>query len=320
VFVTAPANNASVSSPVHFAATATSTCSTGVASMGIYTAPNQKAYVSSGATLNANLTLAAGTYHTTVEEWDNCGGASTTPITVVVGGGSSGKTFSHLQASGGWNGYGELAPKYDICTNCPGVTWSMKQGIKSPSLSGKAAQYNIGGTTPYSDVLWNNHLIGDGSTQGLLDSGHTIVPTVHHLTYDVYFYGSNLQLAENLEFDIGQFFDNLGLMFGTQCQMVNGQVWGIWDNVNGRWVSTKAPCHPLNKSWNHLTIQFERTSSNDLMYKTITLNGVTSTINATYPPFSAVGWYGIVVNFQLDGNYKQSPYTVYLDNLSVTYY
>jgi len=109
-----------------------------------------------------------------------------------------------------------------------------------------------------------------------------------------------LQLAENLEFDIGQFFDNLGLMFGTQCQMVNGQVWGIWDNVNGRWVSTKAPCHPLNNSWNHLTIQFERTSSNDLMYKTITLNGVTSTINATYPPFSAPGWYGIVVNFQLD--------------------
>jgi len=52
----------------------------------------------------------------------------------------------------------------------------MKQGIKSPSLSGKAAQYNIGGTTPYSDVLWNNHLIGDGSTQGLLDSGHTLFP------------------------------------------------------------------------------------------------------------------------------------------------
>src|SRR5882762_4333834 len=90
--------------------------------------------------------------------------------------------------------------------------------------------------------------------------------------------------------------------------------------LNGKWVSTKAPCHPLNNSWNHLTIQFERTSSNDLMYKTITLNGVSSTINATYPPFSAVGWYGIVVNFQLDGNYKQSPYTVYLDNLSVTYY
>jgi major membrane immunogen (membrane-anchored lipoprotein) len=321
VFVTAPANDASVSSPVHFAATATSTCSKGIASMGIYTAPNQKAYVGSGATLSTTLTLAAGTYNTTVEEWDNCGGASTTPVTITVSGGSgTGKTLSNLQNSGGWHAYGELAPKYNICSSCPGVTWSTKQGINSPSLSGKAAQYHIGGTTPYSDVLWNNHLIGDGSTQGLLDSSHTIVPTVHNLTYDVHFYGTNLQLAENLEFDIGQFFDNLGLMFGTQCQMVNGQVWGIWDNVNGRWVSTKAPCHPLNNSWNHLTIQFERTSSNDLVYKTITLNGVTSAINATYPPFSAVGWYGIVVNFQLDGNYKQSPYTVYLDKLSVTYY
>ena len=79
VFVTAPANNASVTSPVHFAATATSTCAKGVASMGIYTAPNQKAYVSSGATLSTNLTLAAGTYNTTVEEWDNCGGSQRNP-------------------------------------------------------------------------------------------------------------------------------------------------------------------------------------------------------------------------------------------------
>jgi major membrane immunogen (membrane-anchored lipoprotein) len=321
VFVTSPANNSTVTSPVNFAATATTSCSKGIASMGIYTAPNQKAYVGSGASLNTNLTLSAGTYNTTVEEWDNCGGASTTPVTITVSGGGSGKTLSSLQASGGWAGYGELAPKYNICSSCgPGVTWSMKQAIKSPSLSNQAAEFNIGGTTAYSDVLWNNHLIGDSSSQGLPDPNHTLVPSLHNFTYDVYFYGSNLQLAENLEFDIGQFFDNLSLMFGTQCQMVNGSVWGIWDNVNGHWVSTNAPCKPLNNSWNHLTIQFERTSSNDLLYKSITLNGVTSTLNATYAPGSAPGWNGVVVNFQLDGNYKQSANTVYLDNLTVTYY
>ena len=46
--------------------------------MGIYTAPYQLAYTVSGASLNTSLTFSPGTYHTTVEEWDNCGGAATT--------------------------------------------------------------------------------------------------------------------------------------------------------------------------------------------------------------------------------------------------
>ena len=287
--------------------------------MGIYTGPNQRAYVTGGSSLNKSLSLSAGTYNTVVEEWDNCGGATVTPVKITVNGGS-GKTFSSIQASKGWTGYGELAPKYDICSSCgSGVTWSMKQGVSSPSLSGKAAQFSMGGKTPYSDVLWNNHLIGDGSSQGLPDTNHTLVKTLHNFTYDVYFYGTNLNLAENLEFDIAQFFDNLGLTFGTQCQIVNGQQWAVWDNVNGKWVPTGIPCTPVEKSWNHLTIQFERTSSNDLKYVSITLNGVTHTLNDTYGPISAPGWNGLVVNFQLDGNYKQAPYSVYLDNLSVTY-
>lgn len=321
VKVTAPSNDATVQSPVHYSATAGSTsCSKGVASMGIYTAPGVLAYVENGTSLSADLTLAPGTYHTTVEQWDYCGGASTTAITITVDG-SGGKTFSKVQASGGWTGYGELPPDYNICSSCgSGVTWSMKQKITSPSLSDDATEFTIGGDTPYSDVLWNNHLIGPGSSQGVPDTGETIVPTLHNFTYDVYFYGTNLSLAENLEFDIGQFFDNLSLMFGTQCQIVNGSQWGIWDNAKGSWISTGIPCQPKSNYWNHLTLTFERTSSNDLLYKTVTLNGVTHTFSSTtYGPTSKPGWYGLVLNFQLDGNYKQSPYGVYLDNLSITY-
>ncbi|HEV2401748.1 MAG TPA: hypothetical protein VGS27_32740, partial [Candidatus Sulfotelmatobacter sp.] len=95
VFVTSPANNSTVGSPANFVATATTSCSLGIASMGIYTAPYQLAYVVSGASLNTNLTLSPGTYNTTVEEWDKCGGASTTPIKITVN--SSGQTFSNLQ-------------------------------------------------------------------------------------------------------------------------------------------------------------------------------------------------------------------------------
>jgi hypothetical protein len=322
VFVTSPAKNSTVGSPVHFAATATTTCSKGVASMGIYTAPYQKAYTVSGASLSTDLTLSAGTYNTTVEEWDKCGGASSTPVTITVSSSAAtGSTFTSLQASKGWTGYGELPPLYNICSSCgSGITWSMGQNVTSPSMDSKASKFTIGGTTPYADVLWNNHLIGDGSSQGLPDTDHTLVPKLHNFTYDTYFYGTNLSLSENIEFDIAQFVDDKGLMFGTQCQIVNGSVWGIWDPLHGKWVSTTVPCKPLSNSWNHLVIKVQRTSSDQLLYQSISLNGVTTTLNKTYSPFSAPGWWGIVVNFQLDGNYKQSPYSVYLDKFNFTYY
>src|SRR5947209_3878341 len=77
VTVTAPGNGSTVSSPVHFSATASTSCSKGVASMGIYTAPYVLAYVVNGASLSTDLTLSSGTYDAVVQEWDNCGGSST---------------------------------------------------------------------------------------------------------------------------------------------------------------------------------------------------------------------------------------------------
>jgi acid phosphatase len=62
--------------------------------MGIYTAPYVLAYKVAGATLDTYLHLSAGTYHTQVQEWDKCGGASKTPITVTVSGGTASSVAS----------------------------------------------------------------------------------------------------------------------------------------------------------------------------------------------------------------------------------
>ena len=84
VTVTSPANGTTVNSPVQYVATATtSTCATGVASMGIYV-NNKLTYVVNGASLNTALTLNPGPYNTVVEEWDKCGGASYTPVAITV--------------------------------------------------------------------------------------------------------------------------------------------------------------------------------------------------------------------------------------------
>ena len=320
VYVTSPPNNATVQSPANFHATATTSCAAGVASMGIYSAPYQLAYVGSGASLNTNLGLGPGTYHATVEEWDRCGGASTTPVTFTV---TSGNTLANLQSKGGWTGYAQQPPTYGDCESCtpagPGTTWSLYQGVKSPSLSSNAAQFNLGGTMVYTDVLWNNHLIGDGSSQGMPDSNHQLVQTLHNFTYDVYFYGANIGASQALEFDINQFFDNLGFTFGHECRIAGGNEWDVWNNVSLKWIPTGIPCNPQSNTWNHLTIQVQRTSDNQLFYQSITLNGVTSQVNQYSGPYSAPGWWGITVNYQMDGNYEQTPYGVYVDQLDFSY-
>ena len=170
VVVSAPPNHSTVGTHVHYAATATTTCAEGVASMGIYTAAGALAYSVDGASLDTDLTLDPATYNTVVQEWDHCGGSATTAVMITVtsdgnsdagSGGSggappepTGTTFSNLQQGAGWNGYALLPPDYRICTSCtsdgPETTWSTEQGVSSPSLSGSSMKFTIGGETTFS--------------------------------------------------------------------------------------------------------------------------------------------------------------------------
>lgn len=314
VWVGSPANNSTVSSSVNYVASATTTCLAGVSSMGIY-ASHQLVYSVAGASLNTTISLIPGTYQTTVKEWDKCGGSSGTAVSITV----AGKTLYNIQSASGWQSYGQEPPLYADCTSCSGTTWAMSQNISSPSLSGSATEYDLGGTVPYSDVLWLNHLIGPFSSQGLPDTNKTIVPYLHYFTYDVYFWGDNLTtVSEAVEFDINQYVNDTGFIWGLECRMWLRQ-WALWDSANKKWTSTSLPCTPLSNAWNHLVFDVERTSSNQLLYKTITLNGVTQTVNQTFNPFPASGWYGLLVNYQMDGDYKQTNYTTYVDNLNLTY-
>jgi hypothetical protein len=313
VWVTSPANNSTVGGPVRFTATATSTCPKGVASMGIYTAPSPDArvYVVNGSSLNTSLMLGPGTYNTVVQEWDYCGGSTFTPVKITVGG----KKLYNVQASDGWRGWGELRPAYEICTTCsPKVTYGMTQ-------TGGATKFELGGTMSYSDVLWSNPVIGQGSTQGLPDNDEKLVPSLKHFIYDAYFYSPTTEASQVLEFDISQYFQGLSFIYGTQCRIAGGHEWDIWDNTNHVWKHTGIACNPKNGSWNHVVIQASRTSDNHLLYESITFNEVVHTLNKyDVPDRVPSGWNGITLKFQMDGNYKQQPYTVYLDKLHLTYW
>ncbi len=319
VAVVTPQPNSTVNQNANYVASATTSCPRGVAAMGVYV-NNQLRYVAQGSKLNTQISLAPGPQHTVVEEWDYCGGASYSTVDVKVNG--SGNVLSNLQASGGWNSWGQFAPKYDICTGtCNGVNWAMTQRLSAPSLTGNATRFDIGGTVPYSDVLWSNPVIGQNSTQGLPDRDHTLLPTVHNFIYDADVYVTNWNVTQVLEFDVSMYMNGTGMIWGQQCDHLGEGAWDIWDNVNGKWVSTGVACKLNNNAWNHVTIQMQRQPDNTLLYQSITVNGVTANINRTYAPYQVPSsWWGITLNYQMDGNYRQESYNTFVDNLNLTYW
>ena len=323
VTVNSPSNGGSMTSPVNYVASSTTSCSKGVSTMGVYV-DDQLQTVVNGHEMNTNVSISEGSHKTVVEEWDHCGGASYTVVNLTVSGGGGGGggngQFTDLQASKGWVAYGEYPPKYAVCEQCgQGVTWSVAQHQSSPSMSGNSTKYEIGGDHPYSDVLFTLPLIGTHSTQGMPDSDHKIIPSLHNFTYDAYFYSGDLSLSQVLEFDINQYFNGMGFVYGHQCKIAGGHEWDIWDNVNKHWVHTGIACNPVSNGWNHVHLEVERTSDNKMLYKTITFNGETHTINQTYGHFNSGNWYGVGVNYQMDGNSKQTDYKTYMDQFTFTY-
>ena len=327
VTVNSPTNGATVGSSVHFVASAASpSCSKGVSAMGIYTSPGVLAYVVNGTKLDTYVSLGAGTQYPVVQEWDNCGWSAKVQLTVNVGsspsnnGSGGGKTFYNLQHSNGWNGYALLPPNFPICPTCTStgsnVSWSWVQNVSSPSMDGMTTKssYN-GGTTQWADILWNNHLIGDFSSQGLPDFSKTLAPSLHNFTYDVYFWIGNTSDSQALEFDINQFVGGKSYIWGHECRIDGGHEWDTWNNGQQKWVPSGVPCNPKSNAWNHLTIQVQRTTDGHLLFKSITLNGNTATLNRYDTPTNTT-WYGVTVNYQIDSDYYKTPYSVYLDKFT----
>jgi hypothetical protein len=330
VSISSPSPSGTVQSPVRFVASATTpVCSAGVAGMGVYD-NNILMTTTSGSKMDTQVSLTDGTHNNVVVQyWDFCGHSAKERMSIKVNSSapkphddvpSDAKTFANVEEMSGWIGYGELKPKFAICTDCrPKVTWGFKQGISSPSLTGNAMRFDIGGTQSYSDALFINHMIGDGSTRGMPDNDGKIISSIHHIIFDVYFYTDHLERSQALEFDMSLNIEGRAHQFGTECINKSNKVWALWDNAGHRWVMTDVPCEMLNAKWNHLVLKFQRTTDNHLIYESITLNDKVHTLNWLNNSRPS-NWHGFVVNFQMDGFEKQEAYSVYLDKLNITYY
>jgi hypothetical protein len=200
-------SSTSVTSPVHFVATATSTHT--ITAMRIYV-DGTSVFNNTSASLNTSVTITPGQHTAVVQAWDSTGAVFKNTMTLTVGSSSSPTptptpsasptptpSSSPTPAPAGAIVKSDIdqMPGWENCTVCaganasgPSAVYSMAENVLSPALDGKSAQFNLSGTTPYSDALWWKQLGGNNA--------------IKNFTYDLNFYIKNSNAPEALEFDV----------------------------------------------------------------------------------------------------------------------
>ena len=173
----------------------------------------------------------------------------------------------------------------------------------SPSLDGSAAKFTLGGKQAYSNELYWTPLGGGDS--------------VSHFTYDLWFYIDDGNAPQSLEFDVNQAFGGTRWTWGTQCDFNDTHHWDIWDPLNEVWKPTSVPCnHFPSATWVHLIWHFERIG-NQVHYIDLSVADQNYTVDTYYT--AQPNWFQEEVNiaFQMDGNFQQQPYSVWLDEVNL---
>ena len=209
--------------------------------------------------------------------------------------------ISDIQKLGGWENCTAS------CTNTPMAVFSLTQGVASPSLSGASARFQLlAGTQPFGSALWFKFL-------GSFDNAT-------HFVYDLFFYIDNPSASQALEFNVSQSANGSRYNFSTQCDLAGQHVWSVWEPVAQKWIASTVPCMPPPpNTWNHLIWEFERDSTGNVIFTAVTLNGNRGAVNLSVPHVADTQS-GLDVAFQADANLAATPYSVWLDKVSLTYW
>ena len=183
----------------------------------------------------------------------------------------------------------------------------MTEGIATPSLSGSSARFSIlSGTKPFGAVMWFKALGAHNSAT--------------HFLFDLQYYVDNPAATQAMEFYVTQSTGGSRYNFGAQCDLAGAHAWRMWDNIGKKWVASAATCpEPAAKTWNHAVFEFQHQPGGNLIFTAVTVNGQRSVVNLSmqHTPDNNSG---LDIAYQADSNNVGSPYSVWLDKVSVTYW
>jgi hypothetical protein len=333
VFLSSPGANASVNGSAHVQASAFSPNQ--ITATQIYDNGNL-VNQTPGTTVDTTINLTPGSHYVVVQAWDTTGTTFLNPVIVTVPGGDppalppapapsavpaaapppppapeAGGPQAYVAPNAGSHQDIDQMPGWQDCGSCagingagPSVPYSMSEGAQSPSMDGNSAVFWLGGSTPWASAIWWKQLGGEDSAA--------------HFVYDLYFYMNDPGVSQALEFDVNESVDGRKYIYGTECDVAEGNAWRVWDTANAHWMPSGATCHINGNSWNHLTWELERVGG-QTHFIAVTLNGYRQVVDKYYNSKPG-GSHELNVAFQMDGNHASQNYQVWLDKVSLYYW
>lgn len=315
VVISSPGDGATVSSPAQVVASASG--STVISSMQLYVDDAVSVQVSSSQ-INAPLPLANGAHTIVAQAWDQNGNSyKSAPVHIMAQGAApstpappaptaptppsgSAANVAQIQTLSGWD-------DCDVCAGAAGsgpqTAHSMQEGISSPSLSGAAARFDVGGTS-WGAALWWRELGSHDDAQ--------------NLKYDLDFYVGDTSSGQALEFDVNQTTGGSKYIFGTECDFRGSGTWRVWNAPAATWASTGVPCPmPDTNTWHHLTWELQR-SGGQSHFIAVTLDGNRHDVGMSFGA-TGQGGSGLDVAFQADLTGSGGSESVWLDNVSLSW-
>jgi hypothetical protein len=260
--------------------------------------------------IDTEIFLSPGQHTIEVMAEDNQGYISATPVNVTVTTQAQ-TTIANIQSLPGWQSCSATFPPGSgragqICAAGLGTAVStMAQNQSTPSMDGQSAHFTMGGSQPYSNMLYFNPVAGGDN--------------VSNFIYDVYFYIDQPDYAQALEFDTNQTFGGQRWVWGSECNFKADGQWDIWNDLTG-WQPTGFPCTPFPaNTWIHLVWNLERVGD-QVHYISLTVGDQVYNVDTYYPNQPDWTLEEIDVAFQMDGDYAQQPYNVWLDEMKLTAY
>jgi Big-like domain-containing protein len=315
VTIVSPVEGAAVNSPTQV--TASVSGSAAISSMQLYV-DDVVSFQAALSQVNAALPLPNGAHTIVAQAWDQNGNAyKSAPVHIVVQGAAApapptpappapaqpiapAAKAAQIQTQPGW-------ADCDICAgaagNGPGTPHGMQEGVSSPSLSGSAARFDLGGTA-WGAALWWRELGGHDDAQ--------------NLRYDLDFYIDSVSNGQALEFDVNQTVGGSRYIFGTECDFRGSGTWRVWNAPNATWASTGVPCPvPGTNIWHHLTWEFQR-GGGQTHFIAVTLDGNRHDVGMSFGTKGEAGS-GLDVAFQADLTGSGGSESIWLDNVNLSW-